>query len=177
LQAINDLKKCGVKDIVMLTGDNKATAENVAQELGITHVYSELLSQDKLSKVEELLADLNKSGKKGDSLIFTGDGINDSPVLARADAGIAMGGVGSDAAIEAADIIIMEDKPSKIAEGIKISRKTVGIVYQNLIGSLGIKGIILILSAFGISNMWLAVFGDVGVTILAVLNALRLLRK
>ena len=127
--------------------------------------------------MEELLADLNKGGKKRGTLIFAGDGINDAPVLARADAGIAMGSMGSDAAIEAADIIIMEDKPSKIVDGIRISRRTLRIVYENLYGSLGIKGAILILSALGLSNMWLAVFGDVGVTILAVLNSIRLLRS
>ena len=128
--------------------------------------YAQLLSADKLTKVEELLAELKApNGKKRGTLIFTGDGINDAPVLARADAGIAMGSMGSDAAIEAADIIIMEDKPSKIVDGIKISRRTLRIVYENLYGALGI------------SNMWLAVFGDVGVTILAVLNSLRLLRK
>ncbi len=173
--AIRGLKAAGVEKIVMLTGDNQKTAAKVAEKLHLDEVYGQLLSGDKLSKVEELIDGLKKSGKKG-SLIFTGDGINDAPVLARADAGIAMGAMGSDAAVEAADIIIMEDKPSKIVEGIKLSRKTVRVVYENLIGSLGVKGLIILLSAIGISNMWLAVFGDVGVTILAVLNALRLLK-
>ena len=164
----------------MLTGDNQRSAEIVASKLSLDKVYAQLLSEDKLHIVEELHDELaqnnKKTGKKG-TLIFTGDGINDAPVLARADAGIAMGTMGSDAAVESADIIIMEDKPSKIVEGIKISRRTLRIVYENLIGSLGIKGVILILSALGISNMWLAVFGDVGVTILAVLNCLRLFSK
>ena len=167
----------------MLTGDNERAAHTVAAKLGLKKAFGQLLSADKLAKVEELLADLQKPGKNGKAgkkhgtLIFAGDGINDAPVLARADAGIAMGNMGSDAAIEAADIIIMEDKPSKIVEGIKISRRTLRIVYENLYGALGIKGTILLLSALGISNMWIAVFGDVGVTILAVLNSLRLLRK
>jgi len=174
-EAIEGLKAIGVENVVMLTGDNERAAHTVAAKLGLHKAYGQLLSADKLSKVEELLADLNKNGKKRGTLIFTGDGINDAPVLARADAGIAMGGMGSDAAVEAADIIIMEDKPSKLVEGIKLSRQTIRIVYENLIGSLGIKGLILILSAFGIANMWIAVFGDVGVTILAVLNSVRLL--
>lgn len=175
-QAIEGLKKIGVENVVMLTGDNEKAAHTVAEKLGLHKVYDQLLSEDKLKKVEELLKDLQKGGKKRGTLIFTGDGINDAPVLARADAGIAMGAIGSDAAIEAADIIIMEDKPSKLVEGIKISRRTLRIVYENLIGSLGIKGLILIFSAFGLTNMWIAVFGDVGVTILAVLNCLRLLK-
>ena len=175
---IEGLHKIGVENVVMLTGDNERAAHTVAAKLGLKKAYGQLLSADKLKKVEELLNDLKgKNGKKRGSLIFTGDGINDAPVLARADAGIAMGAMGSDAAIEAADIIIMEDKPSKIVEGIKISRRTLRIVYENLYGALGIKGAILILSALGISNMWIAVFGDVGVTILAVLNCLRLLKK
>ncbi len=179
-QTIAGLKKLGVSKTVMLTGDNQRSAEIVASKLSLDKVYAQLLSEDKLHIVEELHDELaqnnKKTGKKG-TLIFTGDGINDAPVLARADAGIAMGTMGSDAAVESADIIIMEDKPSKIVEGIKISRRTLKIVYENLIGSLGIKGVILILSALGISNMWLAVFGDVGVTILAVLNCLRLFSK
>lgn len=175
VEAIEGLKKAGVENVVMLTGDNEKAAHTVAAKLGLHKTYSQLLSADKLAKVEELLADLNKNGKKRGTLIFTGDGINDAPVLARADAGVAMGAMGSDAAVEAADIIIMEDRPSKLVEGIKISRKTIRIVYENLIGSLGIKALILILSAFGLTNMWLAVFGDVGVTILAVLNSVRLL--
>ena len=175
-QAIEGLKKIGVENVVMLTGDNEKAAHTVAEKLGLHKVYDQLLSEDKLKKVEELLKDLQKGGKKRGTLIFTGDGINDAPVLARADAGIAMGAIGSDAAIEAADIIIMEDKPSKLVEGIKISRRTLRIVYENLIGSLGVKGLILIFSAFGLTNMWIAVFGDVGVTILAVLNCLRLLK-
>ena len=179
-QTIFGLKKLGVSKTVMLTGDNQRSAEIVASKLSLDKVYAQLLSEDKLHIVEELHDELaqnnKKTGKKG-TLIFTGDGINDAPVLARADAGIAMGTMGSDAAVESADIIIMEDKPSKIVEGIKISRRTLRIVYENLIGSLGIKGVILILSALGISNMWLAVFGDVGVTILAVLNCLRLFSK
>lgn len=179
-QTISGLKKLGVSKTVMLTGDNQRSAEIVASKLSLDKVYAQLLSEDKLRIVEELHDELSqnnkKTGKKG-TLIFTGDGINDAPVLARADAGIAMGTMGSDAAVESADIIIMEDKPSKIVEGIKISRRTLRIVYENLIGSLGIKGVILILSALGISNMWLAVFGDVGVTILAVLNCLRLFSK
>jgi len=176
-ETVQGLKKIGVENVVMLTGDNERAAHTVAAKLGLKKAYGQLLSADKLKKVEELLAELSKSGKKRGTLIFAGDGINDAPVLARADAGIAMGSMGSDAAIEAADIIIMEDKPSKIVDGIKISRRTLRIVYENLYGALGIKGTILILSALGISNMWLAVFGDVGVTILAVLNSLRLLRK
>ncbi len=182
-QTVEGLHKIGVENVVMLTGDNERAAHTVAAKLGLKKAYSQLLSADKLAKVEELLADLQKPGKKGKAgkkrgtLIFAGDGINDAPVLARADAGIAMGSMGSDAAIEAADIIIMEDKPSKIVDGIKTSRRTLRIVYENLYGALGIKGTILLLSALGISNMWIAVFGDVGVTILAVLNSLRLLKK
>ena len=176
-ETVKGLKSIGVENVVMLTGDNERAATTVAQKLGLHKAYGELLSADKVSKVEELLKGLYKNGKKHGSLIFVGDGINDAPVLARADAGVAMGGMGSDAAVEAADIILMEDKPSKLIEAIKISRKTVRIVHENLIGSLSIKGAILILSAIGLSNMWLAVFGDVGVTILAVLNSLRLLKK
>ena len=180
---VEGLHKIGVENVVMLTGDNESAAHTVAAKLGLKKAYGQLLSADKLAKVEELLADLQKGGKDGKpvkkrgTLIFAGDGINDAPVLARADAGIAMGAMGSDAAIEAADIIIMEDKPSKFVDGIKISRRTLRIVYENLYGALGIKGTILLLSALGISNMWIAVFGDVGVTILAVLNSLRLLKK
>ncbi len=173
---VEGLHKIGVENVVMLTGDNERAAHTVAAKLGLKKAFGQLLSADKLAKVEELLADLSKGGKKRGTLIFAGDGINDAPVLARADAGIAMGNMGSDAAIEAADIIIMEDKPSKIVDGIKISRRTLRIVYENLYGALGIKGAILIFSALGISNMWIAVFGDVGVTILAVLNSLRLLK-
>ena len=187
-QTVEGLHKIGVENVVMLTGDNECAAHTVAAKLGLKKAFGQLLSADKLAKVEELLADLQKSGKnvngkpgkpgkKRGTLIFAGDGINDAPVLARADAGIAMGSMGSDAAIEAADIIIMEDKPSKIVDGIKISRRTLRIVYENLYGALGIKGTILLFSALGISNMWIAVFGDVGVTILAVLNSLRLLKK
>lgn len=177
-QTIEGLHKIGVENVVMLTGDNERAAHTVAAKLGLKKAYGQLLSADKLAKVEELLKELTgKNGKKRGTLIFTGDGINDAPVLARADAGIAMGAMGSDAAIEAADIIVMEDKPSKIVDGIKISRRTLRIVYENLYGALGIKGAILLLSALGISNMWIAVFGDVGVTILAVLNSLRLLKK
>ena len=182
-QTVEGLHKIGIENVVMLTGDNERAAHTVAAKLGLKKAYGQLLSADKLAKVEELLADLRKPGKDGKAgkkrgtLIFAGDGINDAPVLARADAGIAMGSMGSDAAIEAADIIIMEDKPSKIVDGIKISRRTLRIVYENLYGALGIKGSILLLSALGISNMWIAVFGDVGVTIIAVLNSLRLLKK
>lgn len=176
-QTVEGLHKIGVENVVMLTGDNERAAHTVAAKLGLKKAFGQLLSADKLAKVEELLADLSKGGKKRGTLIFAGDGINDAPVLARADAGIAMGSMGSDAAIEAADIIIMEDKPSKIVDGIKISRRTLRIVYENLYGALGIKGTILLLSALGVSNMWIAVFGDVGVTILAVLNSLRLLKK
>ena len=194
-ETISSLKKIGVDNVVMLTGDNEKTARTVAERLGIHKVYGQMMSADKLAKVEELLKELEagtagadetgtgaagtrESGKKSKergTLIFTGDGINDAPVLARADVGIAMGAMGSDAAVEAGDVVIMEDNPLKIAEGIKASRRTLRIVHQNLYGSLGIKAAILLLSALGITNMWIAVFGDVGVTILAVLNSLRLL--
>lgn len=175
--AIADLKKLGVENIVMLTGDNQRTADEVARKIGVTEAYGQLLSADKLSKVEELIEKLGTGKQKKGTLIFTGDGINDAPVLARADAGIAMGAMGSDAAVEAADIIVMEDKISQLVQGIKISRRTLKIVYENLIGSLSVKGLILVLSAAGISNMWVAVFGDVGVTFLAVMNCLRLLKS
>ena len=170
-EAIAALKKIGVEKTVMLTGDADAVAQQVAGELGIDQVYSQLLPADKVSKVEQLLNE--KPSKK--KLAFVGDGINDAPVLSRADIGIAMGAMGSDAAIEAADVVLMDDDPLKIAKAIKISRKCLGIVYQNIVFALAIKGICLVLGALGIANMWLAIFADVGVMILAVLNAIRAL--
>ena len=170
-EAIKSLKNAGVKRLVMLTGDKKSVAENVAGKLGLTGFFSELLPADKVSKVEELL----KNGKG--RLAFVGDGINDAPVLMRADCGIAMGAMGSDAAIESADVVLMDDKPSKIADAIKIARKTMRIVWENIIFALGVKAIILVLGALGIANMWLAVFGDVGVLIIAILNAMRCMRR
>lgn len=169
--AISALKAAGVEKAVMLTGDAKKVAEQVAASLGLNQVYSELLPADKVSKVEELLQ--MKTGKA--KLAFVGDGINDAPVLSRADIGIAMGAMGSDAAIEAADIVLMDDDPVKIAKAIKISRKCLGIVYQNIVMALGVKFACLVLGAFGIANMYLAIFADVGVMILAVLNAIRCL--
>ncbi len=172
--AIQSLKNAGVQKVVMLTGDTKESAEKTAEELGITDVYSQLLPGDKVSKVEELIAVMKKNGRKSGTLLFAGDGINDAPVLARADVGIAMGGMGADAAIESADVVIMNDSIAKISDGIKISRKTKRIVYENIVASLGTKAAIMILSALGITNMWLAVFGDVGICILAILNTMRL---
>lgn len=170
-QAIKDLRQANIKQIIMLTGDSEVAASKVAEELGIDKVYSELLPGDKVEKVEELLSRKSENGK----LAFAGDGINDAPVLARADIGIAMGGLGSDAAIEAADVVIMTDEPSKIASAINISKMTIGIAWQNIVMAIGIKVVILALSAFGITGMWAALFGDVGVTILAVLNSFRAL--
>ncbi len=169
--AIAALKSAGVHQTVMLTGDTDAVAKQVAKELGIDMVYSELLPEDKVTKVEELLE--SKSPKE--KLAFVGDGINDAPVLSRADIGIAMGAMGSDAAIEAADIVLMDDDPLKISKAINISRKCLRIVYENIWFAIGIKVICLLLGAFGIANMWLAVFADVGVMVLAVLNAIRAL--
>ena len=170
-QAIQALKSAGVYKTVMLTGDAKQVADQVAEELGVDQVYSQLLPADKVEKVEELLA--RKRGKE--KLAFVGDGINDAPVLGRADIGIAMGAMGSDAAIEAADVVLMDDDPMQIAKAIKISRKCLGIVYQNIVVAIGIKLLCLVLVALGFANMWLAVFADVGVMILAVLNAIRAL--
>ncbi len=170
-QAIKQLKKNGVKKTVMLTGDAREVAKQVAVKLHLDEVYSELLPQDKVEKVEALLEGRNAKEK----LAFVGDGINDAPVLSRVDIGIAMGAMGSDAAIEAADIVLMDDNPLKIVKAIKISRKCMKIVYQNIIFSIGIKVICLILGALGIANMWLAIFADVGVMVLAVLNAIRVL--
>ena len=170
-QAIKELKAANIKQIVMLTGDNKSVGSKVAKELGLDKVYAELLPADKVEKLEELFSQKSTKGK----LAFVGDGINDAPVLARADIGIAMGGLGSDAAIEAADIVIMTDEPSKIATAMKISKKTLKIANQNIVFAIGIKIIVLILSAFGIATMWAAIFADVGVTIIAVLNAFRAL--
>ena len=170
-EAVKELKKAGVRKTVMLTGDMKNVAEQVAQELGIDEVYSELLPADKVTKVEELLAVTGKNEK----LAFVGDGINDAPVLSRTDIGIAMGALGSDAAIEAADIVLMDDDPRKIAKAIKISRKCLRIVYENIIFAIGVKIVCLILGALGIAGMWAAIFADVGVMVIAVLNAVRTL--
>lgn len=170
--AIKNLKKTGVSKIVMLTGDSGKAAEKAASQLGITEVFSELLPQDKVSKIEILLEELKNSNGK---VAFAGDGINDAPVLARADVGIAMGALGSDAAIESADVVIMTDEPSKVADSIKISKKTMSIVRQNIVFSIGIKVLIMLASGIGIGSMWLAVFGDVGVSFLAVLNSMRAL--
>lgn len=170
-EAIAELKKAGISKTVMLTGDSKRVADQVAGELGIQEVYSELLPADKVSRIEELL---NQKSEK-DKLAFVGDGINDAPVLSRADIGIAMGALGSDAAIEAADIVLMDDDPLKISKAIKIARKCIRIVYENIYFAIGIKILCLILGALGIANMWVAIFADVGVMILAVLNAIRTL--
>ncbi len=170
-EAINTLKKSGVKKTVMLTGDAKAVGEAVAKELGIDEVYTELLPGDKVDKLEELIA---KKGEK-EKLAFVGDGINDAPVLSRADIGIAMGAMGSDAAIEAADVVLMDDDPKKISKAIRISKKCLRIVYENIWFAIGIKLICLVLGALGIANMWMAIFADVGVMVLAVLNAIRVL--
>lgn len=170
-EAVFELKKCGVRETVMLTGDSKKVAESVARDLGIDKVYSELLPADKVEKVEELIDGKEPKAK----LAFVGDGINDAPVLSRADIGIAMGAMGSDAAIEAADVVLMDDDPMKICKAIKISRKCLRIVYQNIVFAIGIKLACLVLVAFGVANMWLAIFADVGVMILAVLNAIRAL--
>lgn len=169
-QAINELKSMGINDIIMLTGDRKEVAEAVAEELGISRVYSSLLPGDKLEKVEELL---KKNTDKKHKLVFVGDGINDAPVLARADIGIAMGGLGSDAAIEAADVVIMNDEPSKIAKGIRLAKRTLAIATQNIVFALLVKVVVLTFTAFGMVNMWAAVFADVGVTLLAIANAMR----
>lgn len=172
-EAVADMKKVGVKNVVMLTGDRQKAAEEVAKELGIDTVYSELLPSDKVQKVEELLA--SKTGKE--KVAFVGDGINDAPVLTRADVGIAMGSMGSDAAIEAADIVLMDDDVRKIASTVKIARKTLGVVKQNIVFALGVKFIVLILGALGVANMWEAVFADVGVSVIAILNSMRVLKK
>ena len=170
-EAIAELKKAGISKTVMLTGDSKRVADQVAGELGIQEVYSELLPADKVSRVEELLNQKSEKAK----LAFVGDGINDAPVLSRADIGIAMGALGSDAAIEAADIVLMDDDPLKISKAIKIARKCIRIVYENIYFAIGIKVLCLILGAIGIANMWMAIFADVGVMIIAVLNAIRVL--
>lgn len=172
IKAIDNLKSMGVKKVVMLTGDNKGIASDVGRILGVDEVYSELLPHNKVEKLEELFKEKSPKGK----IVFVGDGINDAPVLARADVGIAMGGIGSDAAIEAADIVIMTDEPSKIAEAIKIAKKTKRIVMQNIIFALSVKIAILVLATFGISTMWEAVFGDVGVALIAVLNSMRAMK-
>ena len=170
-EAITNLKKHGIKETVMLTGDIDKVAQQVAGELGVDHVYSELLPADKVTKVEELLA--KKTAKE--KLAFVGDGINDAPVLSRADIGIAMGALGSDAAIEAADVVLMDDDPQKIVKAIRIAKKCMRIVYENIYFAIGIKVICLILGAVGIANMWVAIFADVGVMVIAVLNAIRTL--
>ena len=169
---INALKEVGVKRTVMLTGDNRCAGEKIAEKAGIDTVYTELLPQHKVEIAEKLLAEKNEKGV----LLYTGDGINDAPVLARADVGIAMGGLGSDAAVEAADVVIMTDELSKIAQAVQISKKTMGIVRQNIVFSIGVKLLVLILTALGIVGMWAAVFADVGVSMIAVLNALRAMK-
>ena len=169
-ETVRSLRKSGVSDIVLLTGDRKIYADSVGETLGIGNIYSELLPNEKVEIVENLL--LNKHGG---ALAFVGDGINDAPSLSRADVGIAMGGVGSDAAIEAADIVLMDDDPAKILTAIKIARRTMSIVYQNTVFAIGIKVLCLILGALGYTNMWFAIFADVGVMVIAVLNAIRAL--
>lgn len=172
--AINQLKDCGIKQTVMLTGDSDVVGKKVARRLGLDRVYTQLLPADKVERVEELLHSLRKTHAKG-KLAFVGDGINDAPVLARADVGIAMGGLGSDAAIEAADIVLMTDEPSKIATAKKIAKKTLAIAYENIVFAIGIKLIVLVLGALGFASMWAAVFADVGVSVIAILNAIRAL--
>ena len=171
-EAIRKLKELGVQKTVMLTGDAQAVGERVGAELGLDEVHAQLLPADKVERVEALLKEKSDKG----ALVFVGDGINDAPVLSRADVGVAMGGMGSDAAIEAADVVFMDDKPSKLADAIRIARKTRGIVRQNVIFALAVKLLVMVLGAFGVANMWEAVFADVGVSVIAILNAMRALR-
>ena len=170
--AISGLKKMGIDKTVILTGDRKNIAEYVGNNLGVTDIYSELLPGDKVDRLEELL-NMATSEKK---VAFAGDGINDAPVLARADIGIAMGGLGQDAAIEAADVVIMDDKPSSIVKAIKMAKKTLKIVKQNIVFAIGVKVLVLLLAAVGVASMWYAVFADVGVCVIAILNALRAMK-
>jgi len=171
-EAIKLLKALGVKKTIMLTGDKKSVATSVGKALGLDEIHAKLLPEDKLNKVEELLNSKSKRGK----LFFVGDGINDTPVLARADIGIAMGGLGADAAIDVADVVIMTDEPSKIATAVKVAKRTRKIVWQNIILALGIKAFFLVLGAFGLATMWEAVIADVGVSLIAILNAMRVLK-
>ena len=171
-QAITALKAAGVRKTVMLTGDAKQVGEAVAAQLGLDEVHTQLLPTDKVDRVEGLLKEVSPKG----ALAFVGDGINDAPVLSRADVGIAMGALGSDAAIEAADIVLMDDKPSKLAQAIAIARRTLAIVRQNIVFALGVKLLVLVLSALGLANLWEAVFADVGVSVIAILNAMRAMR-
>ena len=169
--AIAARKQRGVRKTVMLTGDNQATGEAVAAQLGLDEVHTQLLPAEKVERVEQLLGQC----KAGRHLVFVGDGVNDAPVLSRADIGIAMGAMGSDAAIEAADIVLMDDSPAKIGTALSIARKTMRIVHQNIVFALGVKGLFLLMGAFGAANMWEAVFADVGVAVIAILNATRAL--
>ena len=171
--AVAALKRAGVTKTVMLTGDNKQIGEAVANEVGLDACYAQLLPNEKV----EIMEKLDSEKRPGKKLVFVGDGINDAPVLARADIGIAMGGLGSDAAIEAADVVLMTDEPSKLVEAIRVARETRKIAQQNIVFALGIKAVFLVLGALGMVGMWLAVFGDVGVALLAVLNAMRILKK
>jgi Cd2+/Zn2+-exporting ATPase len=170
--AVEELRNMGVKRIALLTGDSKAVGESIAAEIGLDTVYAELLPHQKVEYLEALEQQKSGSG----TLVFVGDGINDAPVLARSDVGIAMGGVGSDAAIEAADVVLMTDEPSKIAGAIRIARKTRNIVWQNIVFALSVKGVILVMGALGMATMWEAVFGDVGVALIAVFNAMRVMK-
>jgi Cd2+/Zn2+-exporting ATPase len=171
-EAIRSLKKLGVEKTVMLTGDSKSVAEFVAGKVGVDSFLAELLPEDKVKAMEEL----EKASSNGGKIAFVGDGINDAPVLARADVGVAMGALGSDAAIETADVVIMTDHPSKLAEAIKVARKTRTVVWQNIVVALGIKGVFVVLGILGVATIWEAVFADVGVTVLAILNATRTMR-
>jgi Cd2+/Zn2+-exporting ATPase len=173
LKAITALKAIGVRKTVMLTGDNAQIAQAIADQLSLDEVHAQLLPHQKVEQLERL----DKSKPEKSKLAFVGDGINDAPVLARADIGIAMGGLGSDAAIEAADVVLMTDEPSKLADAVTIAQKTRRIVWQNITFALGVKGIFLLLGAFGIATMWEAVFADVGVSIIAILNAMRVLKS
>ena len=170
-QAIRELKSLGIRKTVMLTGDARKVGESVARELGIDEYDAELLPADKVASLERLLAEK----REGEKLAFVGDCMNDAPVLSRADVGIAMGALGSDAAIEAADVVLMDDKPARIADAVRIARKTLRIVRWNIVFALGVKGVVLALGAAGVANMWAAVFADVGVSVIAILNAMRAL--
>ena len=172
-EAVTALKKLGVRETAMLTGDRRAAAHKVAQAIGIDRVCSELLPGDKVKKVEDMLTGMSRKGK----LVYVGDGINDAPVLSRSDVGIAMGAMGSDAAIEAADVVIMDDRLNKLPEAVNIARQTRKIVMQNIVMTLGVKGVILALGALGFAGMWAAVFADVGIMVVAVLNAMRMLAE